>query len=359
MSQSIAAWIRTALASIGILLCLATTPAHAQGAPSGEGNNNSAGGGTSAPQQIGAVSRPGDIGAGVKKALAGMDRMRTGLISGATALSDSVRVDANKVAFGLGVIAILLAGIRFASTNDAVAAWTDMMETILVLGIFTALYISYTDFGPGIFVWFDKIATSFNAGVSVYDLPATLASTGGKFYDSIVRILQAALGNPLRLIDAVVAAFAFLLAMLAVLCAALIYAWFILVGHLMVAVGIAIGPLAVAFGMLDLSRKYFFAWLDYMVTGSMYMVIAAIIAQLVSSTLQSTVTDITNVGTDTTVAAAYALSVAVVLVFIAMEIPKIAGSIFGTGGGISGTGGFKMLGRGAWNLGSKLAGGKK
>ncbi|WP_354676958.1 type IV secretion system protein [Cupriavidus plantarum] len=359
MTQSIAAGVRTALASLAILLCLVTAPALAQSATSGGNNNNSADGSASAPQQAGAVSHPGDVGAGVKKALAGMDNMRNGLISGATALSDRVRVDSDKVAFGLGVIAILFAGLRFASTSDAVAAWTDMIETILILGIFTALYIGYTDFGPGIFVWFDKLASSFNGGVSVYDLPATLASTGGKFYDSIVRILRAALGNPLRLVDALIAALAFLFAMVAVLCAALIYAWFILVGHLMVAVGIAIGPLAVAFGMLDLSRKYFFAWLDYMVTGSMYMVIAAIIAQLVSSTLQSTVTDITNVGTDTTVAAAYALSVAVVLVFIAMEIPKIAGSIFGTGGGISATGGFKMLGRGAWNLGSKLAGKSK
>lgn len=350
--------VRTALSSIAILLFLIMTSALARGATAGEGND-SAGGTASAPQQTAAASQPGDIGAGVKKALAGMDKMRNGLISGATALSNRVRVESDKVAFGLGVLAIIFAGLRFASTNDAVAAWTDMLEALLILGIFTALYIGYTDFGPGIFVWFDKIATDFNGGVSIYDLPSTLAGTGGKFYDSIIRILSAALGNPLRLIDAVVAAITFLMAMLAVLLAALIYAWFILVGHLMVAVGIAIGPLAVAFGMFDLSRKYFFAWLDYMVTGSMYLVVASIIAQLVSSTLQSTVTDITNVGTDTTIAAAYALSVAVVLVFIAMEIPKIAGSLFGTGGGISGTGGVKMLGRGAWSLGGKLAGKRK
>ncbi|MCY1382617.1 hypothetical protein D9M69_706540 [compost metagenome] len=86
------------------------------------------------------------------------------------------------------------------------------------------------------------------------------------------------------------------------------------------------------------------------------MVVAAIISQLVSKSLIAMVTDIGKVGTDTTIAASYALSTAIILVFVAMEIPKIAGSLFGTGGGVGATGGMKMLGRGAWNLGNKLAG---
>lgn len=347
--------LRITLASLALVLMLVASPSFAQTSGSGDSSTPTSGN-TGAPQQTNSASQPGDLGEGIKKALGKMNGMRSGLINGATSLSDRVRSESDKVAFGLGTIALVLAGLRWASTSDAVTAWTDFLEAIFFIGIFSALYVSYTSFGPAIFVWFDRIATSINGGVDIYNLPMTLAGTAGKFYDSIVRILIAALSNPLKLVDAIVAAIAFALACLAVLAAAIIYSWYILVGHLMVAVGIVVGPLAVAFGMMDISRKYFTAWLDYMVTGSLYMVVAAIIAQLVSASLESIVTDVTNVGTDTTLAASYALSIAVVLIFIATEIPKIAGSLFGTGGGISGAGGFKMLGRGAWNVGKKLAG---
>lgn len=349
------ATLRVTLASIALLLGILASPSFAEEPVRGD-SGAPAGGNTGTQQPANSASQPGDLGAGIKKALGKMNGLRSGLINGATSLSNRVRSEADKVAFGLGTIALVLAGLRWASTSDAVTAWTDFLESILFLGIFSALYVSYTSFGPAIFVWFDKIASAINGGVDVYNLPTTLAGTAGKFYDSIVRILIAGLSNPLRLVDAVVAAFTFGLACIAVLAASIIYSWYVLVGHLMVAVGIVVGPLAVAFGMLDLSRKYFTAWLDYMVTGSMYMVVAAIISQLVSSALESIVTDVTNVGTDTTLAASYALSIAIVLIFIAMEIPKLAGSLFGTGGGISGTGGFKMLGRGAMNLGKKMAG---
>ncbi|BDB30071.1 MULTISPECIES: type IV secretion system protein [Cupriavidus] len=299
---------------------------------------------------------PGEVGQGIKKALDKMNGLRSGLIQAAVWLSERTRPDANKIAFGLGVITLVFAGLRFAATSDAVSAWTDLFETFLVVGIFASLYASYTSFAPGLFVWFNDLAQAINGGVDIYNVPISLARTGGSFYDSVLRTLLAGFANPLKLIDAVVSAILFGLAFIAVLIAALIYSWFILVGHLQVAVGIVVGPLAVAFGMADVSRKYFTAWLDYMVTGSMYMVVAAIISQLVSATLLSIVSDVGNIGTDTLLAASYALSIAILLGFVALEIPKIAGSLFGTGGGVSGTGGMKMFGRGAWNLGRKLAG---
>lgn len=299
---------------------------------------------------------PGEVGQGIKKALDKMNGLRSGLIQAATSLSERTRDDADKIAFGLGVITLVFAGLRFAATSDAVAAWTDLFETFLVVGIFASLYASYASFAPGLFVWFNHLAQTINGGVDIYNVPISLARTGGSFYDSVLRTLLAGFANPLKLIDAVVSAILFGLAFIAVLIAALIYSWFILVGHLQVAVGIVVGPLAVAFGMADISRKYFTAWLDYMVTGSMYMVVAAIISQLVSATLLSIVTDVGNIGTDTLLAASYALSIAILLGFVALEIPRIAGSLFGTGGGVSGTGGMKIFGRGAWNLGRKLAG---
>lgn len=313
---------------------------------------------TSGNQAVPAASagQPGDIGAGIMKTLRKLNAMRSSLIQAAASLSQTTVEDANKIAFGLGVITLVLAGLRFAATSDPVSAWTDLFETFLVLGIFASLYASYTSFSSGLFLWFDHLATSINGGENVYDLAGTLASTGGKFVDSIVKTLKAGMLNPLSLVDAVVAALLFAFAFIAVVIAALIYSWFILVGHLLVAIGIVVGPLAVAFGMAEISRRFFNAWLDYMVTGSMYMVVTAIISQLVSKPLVEMVADVGQVGTDTTIAASYALSTAIILVFVAMEIPKIAGSLFGTGGGVGAAGGMKMLGRGAWNLGNKLAG---
>jgi len=337
--------------SVAVLLLsvFSLTPsfASAQEAPGGEANATAA-----------SAGHQGDVGEGIKKTLDKLNGLRSSLIQAATSLSQATLDDADKIAFGLGVITLVLAGLRFAATSDAVSAWTDLFETFLVLGIFASLYASYTSFAPGLFLWFNHLAASINGGVDIYNLPISLARTGGSFYDSVVKTLIAGLSNPLRLIDAVIAAILFGLAFIAVLIAALIYSWFILVGHLQVAIGIVVGPLAVAFGMADISRKYFTAWLDYMITGSMYMVVAAIISKLVSEGLLNMVKDVGTVGTDTTLAASYALSTAIVLIFIALEIPKISGSLFGTGGGISGAGGMRMLGRGAWNLGNKLAGGK-
>nr|WP_315595546.1 type IV secretion system protein [uncultured Cupriavidus sp.] len=327
--------------------------------PIARADDSNTGGQTSASAVAGlatSAGKPGDLAAGVQKTLNKLDGLTRGLIQGATAISDRVRNDSDKVAFGLGVIALVLAGLRWAATSDAVSAWTDFIEAILILGIFASLYVSYTSFAPSIFIWFQKIATAINSGDDIYSLPSTLATTAGKFFESIGRMLMAVFTSNVSLIEAIGGVALLFLAFLCVLAAALIYSWFIMVGQLMVAIGIVLGPLAVAFGMLDLTRKYFTAWLDYMVTGSMYMVVSATIAQLVSAPLLTAVSDIGAIGTDTVMAAGYALSISIVLIFIALEIPKIAGSIFGTGGGISGTGGFKGLGRGAWSIGKKMAG---
>ncbi|CAG2155403.1 type IV secretion system protein [Cupriavidus numazuensis] len=315
--------------------------------------------GTSETTKPVSAGKPGDVSAGIKKALDKMNGLRSGLIQGAVSLSDRTRGNADKIAFGLGVIALVLAGLRFGAAGDAVKAWTELFETLLVVGIFSAIYVNYTTFGPAIFTWFAGIAESINGGDDIYNVPISISKTAGSFFDSVCRIVISNATNPLKWIEAIASALLFFIAFIAVLVSALIYFWFILLGHLQVAIGIVVGPLAVALGMFDMTRRYFTAWLDYMVTGSLYMVIAATISQLVSASLLSIVTDVGNVGTDTFVAAGYATSTAIMLVFIALEIPKVAGSIFGTGGGVSGASGLKGLGRGAWNLGQNLAGGGK
>lgn len=345
-----------ALLAVAILLLLCLALATPMALAEESATSGSPAGSATSGATMASAGLPGDVGAGIQKTLNKMDGLTRGLINGATAISDRIKGDADKVAFGLGVIALVLAGLRWAATNDPVAAWTDFIEAIMILGIFASLYVSYSTFAPSIFTWFHKLATAINSGDDIQSLPSTLATTAGKFFESVGRMLKAVFTSNVTVIEAIGGAVLLFLAFVFVLGAALMYSWFIMVGQLQVAIGIVLGPLAVAFGMLDITRKYFFAWLDYMVTGSMYMVVAATIAQLVSAPLLAAVSDIGAAGTDTVLAAGYALSISIMLIFIAMEIPKIAGSIFGTGGGISGTGGFRMLGRGAWNIGKKMAG---
>lgn len=344
---------RALIGALLLSIALATPAAFADDTATG---GQAPSGNSSADGSTASAGAPGDVAAGLQKTLNKMDGLTRGLIQGATSISERIKGDADKVAFGLGVIALVLAGLRWAATTNPVDAWTDFIEAILILGIFASLYVSYSTFAPSIYTWFHKLATAINSGDDIQSLPATLATTAGKFFESVGRMLKAVFTSNMSLMEAIGGAVLLFIAFVCVMFAALIYSWYIMIGQLMVAIGIVLGPLAVAFGMLDMTRKYFTAWLDYMVTGSMYMVVAATIAQLVSAPLLSAVSDIGTIGTDTVMAAGYALSISIILIFIAMEIPKIAGSIFGTGGGISGTGGFKMLGRGAWNIGKKMAG---
>ena len=137
--------------------------------------------------------------------------------------------------------------------------------------------------------------------------------------------------------------------------AALLYTFFISLGEIAAAIGIVIGPIAVALGFSDYSRRYFSSWLDYMIGASMYSVVAAVMARLVSSALVSTLIDQKSAGTATLAGAVYAMSIALFMILVAFELPKIAGAIFGSGGGISGGGAMRVGLKAAGGIGKFLA----
>ena len=90
------------------------------------------------------------------------ESFRSGLIASASPLSQTIRSETDKLAYGLALITLTLAGIRFAATTDPTTAWADIFEAFMLLGIFAAIYAGYDKFAPGIFDWFkmlgDKIA---------------------------------------------------------------------------------------------------------------------------------------------------------------------------------------------------------
>lgn len=296
---------------------------------------------------VGLGAQKGTIGESIQKWLEQFTSFRTGLIAGATTLSKTVKPDADKIAFGLGVITLTLAGLRFAATSDPVSAWTDFFETILLLGIFASIYAGYDKFGPGIYDYFQSLASKI-AGTDATTPGLTLASVGAGFMDSYIESMSAAQGisDVLKIIFAgipLVIAFVFCAA------AACLYVIFISLGEVSAAIGIVIGPIAVALGLSEYTRRYFTSWLDFMIGASMYTVVATIMAKLVSSALVSTLAEQKGVGTATLAGAAYAMSVAIFMLIVALELPKIATGIFGSGGGVSGGG--------AMRIGLKAAGG--
>nr|WP_315597416.1 type IV secretion system protein [uncultured Cupriavidus sp.] len=300
------------------------------------------------------MPQPGSIGEAFSNFLNKFGDFTPNLITGATALSTTVRPEADKIAFGLAVITLTFAALRFAGTSDPTSAWTDLLETVLVIGVFAALYSGYTQFGPGIYNWFSQLSTKIS-GTNTTNPVIVLASIGGSFIDSFLKALSAA--SWYQILG--VAFSGLLLAVAFTLCeiAALVYTFFISLGMIQVAIGIVIGPIAVALGFHDYSRRFFNSWLDFMIGGSMYIVVAAIMGKLVISSFAASISDINAVGTNSSASAAQAIGYALLMIFVAFEIPKIAGAIFGSGGGISGGGAMRVGLKAAGGLG-KFFGGK-
>lgn len=299
------------------------------------------------------VPQPGTIGEAFSNFLKKFSDFTPNLITGATALSTTVRPEADKIAFGLAVITLTFAALRFAVTNDPATAWTELLEAILVLGIFAALYSGYTQFGPGIYNWFSQLSTKIS-GTNTTDSSIVLASIGGSFIDSFLKALSAAAWYqvPGVVFSGLLLMFAFILCEIA----SLVYTFFISLGMIQVAIGIVIGPIAVALGFHDYSRRFFNSWLDFMIGGSMYVVVAAIMGKLVVSSFAASISDINAVGTSSSASAAQAIGYALLMIFVAFEIPKIAGAIFGSGGGISGGGAMRAGMKAAGGLGKFLGG---
>ncbi|QEZ48874.1 conjugal transfer protein (plasmid) [Cupriavidus oxalaticus] len=288
----------------------------------------------------------GTVAESLKSWVGQFETFRNGLIASATSLSQAIRPETDKVAYGLALITLTLAGIQFAATNNPTTAWTDIFEAFMLLGIFAAIYVGYDQFAPGIYDWFRMLADKI-AGTRSSNPALTLISVGAGFLDSYNQAMDAASG----LSKLGVALSGLILIFTFVVCAiaALLYSFFIALGEVQAAVGIVVGPLAVALAFSDYSRRFFVSWLDFMIGASMYTVVASVMARLVSSAFTSTIVDQPEIGTTSLAGAAYALGVAMFMLLVALEIPKMAGAIFGSGGGLSGG----AVGR----LGMKAAGG--
>jgi TrbL/VirB6 plasmid conjugal transfer protein len=324
-------------------LCLPTANAQLVTPADLPAATGTAGSTASAATATAAISKPGELGQGSRDAVTQVASLLNNLIPAAVALSQKVLPEANKFAWGLAAITIVLAGVRFAGTHHPVSAWISVFEEIAVLGIFVALYLGYTTSAAGFWNWFVNLASLINS--SDVTVPSQMATLGGTIFEALKDNygVWGALTHPAAALgDAII----LLLAFIVMTIAAIFYAYYTSVGQIQAALGIVLGPIALALGFSSYTRGYFQKWLDWMISAGMYVVVVAILMGLVNSSISSAFSKASGVGVHTTLNAAYVFDLAIFMLLLSLEIPKLAG-IFGGGASASGTGGVRMAAKAA------------
>lgn len=284
-------------------------------------------------------SNNGDFTKGSTDAVNQISGLLGNIIPDAVTASAGVLKEANKFAWGLGVITVALVGIRFSGTHHPISAWVNLFEELAILGIFVALYLGYTTSAPGFWNWFQQLATDIGGGAN--NLMSTQMSTlAGSVLDALkakISLVRAITDLNAMLTDVVVLVLAFL----AMCLASVVFMYFSAVGQIQAAVGIVLGPIAVALGFSSYTRGYFQKWLDWMIHSGMYVVMVAVLVKLVGTSISSALSNATRVGSSTQVSGAYVFDLAIFVLLLSFEIPKLAG-MFGSGAGASGTGALKL-----------------
>jgi hypothetical protein len=281
----------------------------------------------------------GQFAKGSLDALGQIHGLLGNLIPTAVSASNGVRQESDKFAWGLGIITLVLVGVRFSGTHHPISAWVGLFEELAILGIFVALYLGYTTSAPGFWNWFEQLAANIG-GTSDNSASTQMGQLAGTVLDAVrskVSVVRALTDLNAMLTDVVVLVLAFL----AMCLASVVFMYFSAVGQIQAAVGIVLGPIAIALGFCSYTRGYFQKWLDWMIHSGMYVVMVAVLLKLVGSAISTSVTKATAVGGTTTVNGAYVFDLAVFVLLLSFEIPKLAG-MFGSGAGASGTGALKL-----------------
>jgi hypothetical protein len=331
-------FIRTAVALLAVLfvasspgIALAQSsgyPALPTGTPAGTPTPPTTPTGTT-----GASYTPGEIGTGSTKALSAITSMFNAVIATAVNASQLVKPEADKLAGGLAVITLVLAFARYAATPHPTMAWLGVFEDLAMLGIFASIYVGYATFAPGFYGWFGTLANDI-AGANVANGANGLGAAASELYDAIVKSLNGAAWY--EYIKALLMIGPLLIAYVVLMITSLVFAYFSNIGQLQAAAGIVMGQIAVALGFSPFTRGYFKSWLDYMVSASMYTVVAAILMKLVSGSLLTAIAAGSKVGLSTPEGATYVMDLSIFVFLLSFEIPKIAG-MFGGGANASGS----------------------
>ncbi len=322
-----------------VALIFAALSCSAQAQSVSGGDAPSSAGVTSAPTSAVSTSsvvspaKAGDLKKGAAEAITELGGLFNNLISTAVTISGSIKSEADKFAFGLGVITLVLAGLRFAGSHHAIKAWADLFEELAVLGIFSSLYLGYTSAAPLFYTWFAKLATMIGGSANpVYQM----ASTAGAIFDSLITLFGAVhwWDIPSIVIPAIFLFFAFIV----MLTTSLVFLYYTSLGQIQAAFGIVLGQIAIALGFSSYTRGYFKTWLDWMISSGMYVVVAAILNRLVGQSITQAFAGVTSIGVSTVASGAYVFDLSIFMFLLSFEIPKMA-KIFGGAASANGGGG--------------------
>jgi hypothetical protein len=248
--------------------------------------------------------------------------------------SQSIRSESDKFAGGLAVITIVLAAIRFAAATHPVMAWVTLFEELGMLGIFASFYVGFAQWAPGFYKWFLSLANDIG-GANMSSSLSIMGNAAGQIFDSVVKAYSGVGWSVSAIGDVLVGTIPLLVAWVLLTITAIVFVFFINIGQLQFAAGAVMGQIALALGFSSFTRGYFKAWLDYMISAGMYVVVAAILMRLVTGSMVEAVKDAAGMGLSTSGAAGYVFDLAVFVFLVSFEIPKIAG-MFGGGASASG-----------------------
>jgi len=317
---------RFAISTVLFLLVSVAPSAYAQSAPPATPASGSA--------TASSYVKPGEVAAGNQRAIDKISALFSSVIDTAVTASQSIRSESDKFAGGLAVITIVLAAIRFAAATHPVMAWVTLFEELGMLGIFASFYVGFAQWTPGFYKWFLSLANDIG-GANMSSSLSIMGNAAGQIFDSVVKAYSGVGWSVSAIGDVLVGTIPLLVAWVLLTITAIVFVFFINIGQLQFAAGAVMGQIALALGFSSFTRGYFKAWLDYMISAGMYVVVAAILMRLVTGSMVEAVKDAAGMGLSTSGAAGYVFDLAVFVFLVSFEIPKIAG-MFGGGASASG-----------------------
>ncbi|MBN3776613.1 type IV secretion system protein [Burkholderia sp. Ac-20345] len=280
----------------------------------------------------------GEVSKGAMAAIDEITKILKDLIDLAVELSKTLDKDSDKMAGGLAGITVVLAAARYASTRDSVTAWQSLIEDLAILGIFASVYLAYGRWAPGFYKWFNDMAIAVS-GTNADSLPTAMVKSAGAIYDAVIEALKAE--HWWNYIAVLINLAPLLFSWLFLMIAALVFLFYVSLGTIQMAVAIVMGKIAFALGMSEFTRGWFKSWLDFTIGAGMYMVVAAILQRLMTTTLAKSFGDTISKGLTTPYSGSLTLDMSIFVLILAFEIPKFA-SMFGGGANASGAA-FKSL----------------
>lgn len=302
------------------------------GAPAGAFADDSAS--SASTTSASAYVKPGEIAQGNQRAMDKITALFSSVMNTAVDASNQIKPESDKFAFGLAVITVVLAAVRFAATKDPVVAWVALFEELGVLGIFAACYVGFAQWAPGFYKWFLSLANTIS-GANMSSALSIMGNAAGQLFDSAVKAFSGVGFSVSTIFNVLMAVIPLLLAWALLSVTAIIFVFFINIGQLQFAAGTVMGQIAFALGFSSFTRGYFKTWLDWMISAGMYVVVAAILMRLVTQNMIHAVQDAATLGLSTPGAGAQVFDLAFFVFLVSFEIPKIAG-MFGGGASASG-----------------------